>query len=233
MERNKLFHAISQKLWLFILFSVIGGGAAWFLGVYLKLPVYEAEATVYAMNRSNTASVQGGLIYQDLMAGRQFLQDYSAMIGTRKVTSRAIGELKNFTIDEDDLRNMVKINLQKDSSVMGIRIVSNNPLLAAAAANALSRAFAAQMRELTGSDIIGILDEAKTPELPVPQNTVKIILLGVLAGMAAVFAVIYLKVLFDTAIREAEDVETVLKLQVLGIIPEHGIRVNQETASKM
>lgn len=224
MERNKLFNAILRKLWLFIILSVIGGFIAWFFGVYLRAPVYEAEATVYAMNRTNTGPEQGSLIYQDLMAGRQVLQDYSAIIGTQKVTSLAISELKNFTISEDELHDMVKINLHENSSVMGIRADSDNPELAAAAANAVSRAFAAQMHELTGSDIVGILDEAKTPELPVPQNTIKTILLGMVAGMAAVFAVIYLCVLFDTTVREAEDVEVNLKLQVIGIIPEHGDR---------
>ena len=224
MQNNKLFRKILHMLWVFILFAGIGGTAAWYFSIYLKAPVYEAEATVYAMNRSKTALSQGGIVYQDIVAGRQFLQDYSPIIHTRKVTSLALAGLKNYTVTEKDLIAMTEINLPQDSSVMGIRALSNNPALAADAANAVSRAFAAQMQELTGSDVIGILDEAKIPEAPVPDETARNIVIGMLAGMALVFAALYLNVLFDTTIREAEDVEYALKLPVVGVIPEHSIR---------
>lgn len=220
MEIKRLFDAIVRKSWLIVLLMVVGGLVTGYVSFYFTAPTYEAETTIYAMYRNKVGSTGS----QDITASRQLVSDYSQIIDSSTITSLAILELKDFNLTEEDLTKMVSVSLQKDSSVLAIRAVSTDPKVAAAVANAMGRAFTGKMRQLINNDSISILDAAKIPEHPIPVGHTKNILVGVLAGMAAAFGIIYLSELFDTTIRAAEDVEYGLKLRVVGIIPAHNIR---------
>ena len=106
---------------------------------------------------------------------------------------------------------------------MRIQAFSSDAVTAAAVANAMSRAFTEQVRAMTNSDIVGILDEAVVPEEPVPVNKTKNIVIGMLAGMTIGFVIIYIRELFDMTIRSVDEVEYNLNLPVVGIIPQHNI----------
>ena len=217
MANNRLFKAILRNQWIIIFLTIIGACLGEFVNTYLIVPVYRAETTVYALNRDKAIN------YQDMMMNRLLVQDYSEIIYSKKVASLAMEELRGMNLDEDTIRRMIHINLTKESSVMRIQAFSSDAVTAAAVANAMSRAFTEQVRAMTNSDIVGILDEAVVPEEPVPVNKTKNIVIGMLAGMTIGFVIIYIRELFDMTIRSVDEVEYNLNLPVVGIIPQHNI----------
>ncbi|MCC7160894.1 MAG: hypothetical protein IT331_00225 [Anaerolineae bacterium] len=67
--------------------------------------------------------------------------------------------------------------------------------------------------------LVAILDNASPPEKFSPKTTINVIagaILGALAGVIAIFALEYIQ---SGYIRKPEDIERVLGLNVLGIIP--------------
>lgn len=223
MEIRRLFYAVARKWWLIVLLAVIGGGTG-FLSVFFAQPMYQADTTLYIMNRDKVLTTGQSLNTQDIQVSQQLVQNYTEIIASRTVTSAVIGDLKNYNITNTELLSRVSITSNKGSNILTISATWADPTVAAAVANAAAREFTARIRQLTNSDNIGILDEALIPQYPVSNNGAKKIFLGLLAGLIVAFGIIYVIEYFDTTVRSAEDIENGLQVRVIGIIPEHDIK---------
>lgn len=223
MDILRLVNAIKRKMWIIFLFSFAGGGLAGFVAFFLTTPTYQAETTLYIMNRNRTSIIGESPNMEDIMTSRQMIKDYGEIIRSRKVMSAVLRDVKGTELTEEILQRMVSVDLKKDSNVMAIRVVWYDPETAANLANSISKAFTAKIRELTNSNNVGVLDEALVPDQNMPMGRTKKAMMGFLAGMAMGFGLIYILEVFDTTIRDTRDVEQGLKQRVVGIIPVHDI----------
>lgn len=224
MELKRFLHTIIRMFWLIVLLSFIGGGLAAYITVKSYVPKYQSETTIYAVAKSPKTNGANGIDYQDILISRQLVQDYEKIVMSEKVMTKAAEELKDIGITQDELRSMILVNLHKDSSIIGIEAVSNNPETAARVSKVVTKEFIQNLYEITNSSIVGVLDEAQTSSLPMSENNNKTVAICAAAGMFIALAIIYIRELFDTTVRSAEDVEYNLKLNVIGIIPKYVIK---------
>lgn len=223
MELRRLFYSVLRKWWLIAILVVIGGGLS-FLNVFLSVPVYQADTTMYILNKDKVLTTGQSLSTQDIQFSQQLLQNYSGIVFSRSVMSAAAGDLREYNLTENQIMSSIDLGSSKSSNILTLSAVSRDPVMAAAIANAVARAFTEQMVQLTNSDTIGILDEALVPQYPMSNNGIKKILIGILAGLIVALGIIYVKEYFDTTVRAAEDIEKGLQVRVIGIIPEHDIK---------
>lgn len=223
MELKRFIYTVKSMLWLIIVLGVIGGGIAEYASMHLLTHQYQAETTIYALNK-NAADGSVGIDYQSVMLSRQLVQDYQEIMTSEKVLALAEVHMQKYSISQDELKKMIKVIPKIDSSVIGISAVADDPKIAAEASLEVTRAFMIRLRELTNGNIVGVIDEAKIPEKPVNDNRVKNIILGALSGIISAFAIIYLKELFDSTVKFSEEIERIAHIKVLGIIPEYGIK---------
>lgn len=227
MELKRFFNTIIRMFWLIILLGAAGGGLAAYITISSFVPMYQAETTIYAMGKSPTGNGTDGVNYQDIMVSRQLVQDYQQIITSKKVTALAV-KLLNDTgvkdITEDELKGMVVVNWQRDSSIIGIGAINKDPEMSAEVSRAVSKAFVSAFQEITSNNIVGVLDEAKVPAFPLSNDNTKTIAVGALAGILLALAAIYVRELFDTTVRSVEDIEYSLKLNVVGIIPKYSAK---------
>lgn len=217
MELRRFFNSIARMFWLVVLFGLIGGGIAFYTN-YFATPVYEAETTIYAMTKGQNVN------YQDVMLSRQMVQDYQEIITSDRVLALSADKLKNYNITPQQLKGMISVQPKNESSIISIRATSNEPKIAAEASSAVTHAFLDVSSDITNNQIVGVLDQAKIPQYPVSSGGTRNIVIGIIAGILAAITVIYIRELFDTTIRYAEDLERNLKIKVTGIIPKYGIR---------
>jgi len=88
----------------------------------------------------------------------------------------------------------------------------------------------AKISEATQVGYISLLDSALTPHTTVGPGRKKNIFIGAFVGIFLGIILAYVLDKLDTSIREAEDIETGLGLDVLGIIPD--ISLNEKKKSK-
>ena len=139
------------------------------------------------------------------------------------MTSAVSQEVKEYNLSADAILSMVSIASQEKSNIFIISATSSNPTIAAAVANAMGRIYLRQIRELSNSNNVGILDQALVPKYPINKKGTEIYL-GILSGLMIAFGIIYVIEYFDTTVRSVEDIEKGLNLSVIGIIPERNIR---------
>lgn len=216
MEINRLIFLTIRKWWLIVLCAVMGGGIG-FLFVSFEQPVYEADTSLYIMQNDQNMDAIDNFTFS-----KYLVDQYSQIISSRTVATAILQNIHGYTITEKQLLSMIEISTNENSNIFTIKATGPDPVLTAAIANATARQFTLELNKITKRDAVGILDEALTPNNPIPNNLIAKVLLGGLFGLVLAIAIIYFIDYFDTSIRSVEDIQS-LNLHVIGIIPEHDI----------
>ena len=209
--------ALLHKLWtkkLLILFTAFYFAAFSFLGTYFFIqPTYTSTTRIYVVNQ---ATDNKNLSAQDLQAGTYLVNDYKEIITSNDVLSEVIKDEK-LNLSEAELSKMVSVNIPTDTRLISISVKAKTGQDAQVLANKVREVASKKIKTVTKVEDVTTLEEAKLPSSP---NIKRNVLLGaILGGFVAIVAVLVREVL-DDRIRRPEDVEDVLEMTLLGIVPD-------------
>lgn len=212
--------ALLHKLWtkkLLILFTAFYFAAFSFLGTYFFIqPTYTSTTRIYVVNQ---ATDNNNLSAQDLQAGTYLANDYKEIITSNDVLSEVIKDEK-LNLSETELSKMVSVNIPTDTRLISISVKAKTGQDAQVLANKVREVASKKIKNVTKVDDVTTLGEAKLPSSPSSPNIKRNVLLGaILGGFVAIVAVLVREVL-DDRIRRPEDVEDVLGMTLLGIVPD-------------
>ncbi|MCG1024360.1 Wzz/FepE/Etk N-terminal domain-containing protein [Dehalobacter sp.] len=221
MEIRQLLNAVIRKWWLVVVLAIFGGGIGYYSFMYDVQPMYSASTTLYVLNQDKVTAGQT-LNISDITMGQQLLQQYSGIFNSHTVAVQA-AKYTNDILSPDQIASMIEISNDKNSNILTLTATSSDPKLSITVSNAMGRAFIEQIKTMTKADYINVLDRAQIA-IPVDNNGIQKALICILFGMFFSVCIIYVIEYFDTTVRSAEDIVNGLKLQVIGIIPEHDIQ---------
>ncbi|MFR5978170.1 MAG: capsular polysaccharide biosynthesis protein [Lactococcus lactis] len=212
--------ALLHKLWtkkLLILFTAFYFAAFSFLGTYFFIqPTYTSTTRIYVVNQ---ATDNKNLSAQDLQAGTYLVNDYKEIITSNDVLSEVIKDEK-LNLSEAELSKMVSVNIPTDTRLISISVKAKTGQDAQVLANKVREVASKKIKTVTKVEDVTTLEEAKLPSSPSSPNIKRNVLLGaILGGFVAIVAVLVREVL-DDRIRRPEDVEDVLEMTLLGIVPD-------------
>ena len=212
--------ALLHKLWtkkLLILFTAFYFAAFSFLGTYFFIqPTYTSTTRIYVVNQ---ATDNKNLSAQDLQAGTYLVNDYKEIITSNDVLSEVIKDEK-LNLSEAELSKMVSVNIPTDTRLISISVKAKTGQDAQVLANKVREVASKKIKTVTKVEDVTTLEEAKLPSSPSSPNIKRNVLLGaILGGFVAIVAVLVREVL-DDRIRRPEDVEDVLEITLLGIVPD-------------
>ena len=212
--------ALLHKLWtkkLLILFTAFYFAAFSFLGTYFFIqPTYTSTTRIYVVNQ---ATDNKNLSAQDLQAGTYLVNDYKEIITSNDVLSEVIKDEK-LNLSEAELSKMVSVNIPTDTRLISISVKAKTGQNAQVLANKVREVASKKIKTVTKVEDVTTLEEAKLPSSPSSPNIKRNVLLGaILGGFVAIVAVLVREVL-DDRIRRPEDVEDVLEMTLLGIVPD-------------
>ena len=212
--------ALLHKLWtkkLLILFTAFYFAAFSFIGTYFFIqPTYTSTTRIYVVNQ---ATDNKNLSAQDLQAGTYLVNDYKEIITSNDVLSEVIKDEK-LNLSEAELSKMVSVNIPTDTRLISISVKAKTGQDAQVLANKVREVASKKIKTVTKVEDVTTLEEAKLPSSPSSPNIKRNVLLGaILGGFVAIVAVLVREVL-DDRIRRPEDVEDVLEMTLLGIVPD-------------
>ena len=188
-----------KVLWkrkLFIaLAAIVTGAIAFAYSSFVVKPEYTSTTRIYVVNKNQAD--KPGLTNQDLQAGSYLVKDYREIILSQDVLEKVVaGQGLNF--DAKALARKVQVTVPADTRIVSISVRDSKPEEASRIANAL--------REVA----------AVSPSSPnIRRNTI----LGVGAGASVVILLALLVELLDDRVKRPEDIEEVMHLSLLGVIP--------------
>lgn len=207
-----------RKLWsrkFFIIFIALVVGTIALLGsVFLIKPKYTSTTRIYVVSRT-----ADGITNQDLQAGSYLVKDYQEVITSNEVLSSVIDKEK-LSLTPNELSSMISVTIPTDTRVISISVEDDNAQEATTIANTVREVAAEKIKAVTKVDDVTTLEAAEVPKEPSSPNIKRNTLIGVLAGgVLAIISIIILEVL-DDRVRRPEDIEDVLGLPLLGIVPD-------------
>ena len=208
-----------RKLWskkFFIIFVGLLVGTIALLGsVFFIKPKYTSTTRIYVVSRSSDTA----LTNQDLQAGSYLVNDYKEVITSSEVLSSVIDQEK-LSMSAGQLSGEIAVNIPTDTRVISISVTDTDAQRACDIANTVREVAAEKIKAVTKVDDVTTLESATKPSHPSSPNVKKNAAIGALAGIFLVVVGILVVEVLDDRVRRPEDIEEVLGMTLLGVVPD-------------
>ncbi|VNO11190.1 capsular polysaccharide biosynthesis protein Cap5A [Streptococcus pneumoniae] len=118
------------------------------------------------------------------------------------------------------LTSKVQVTVPADTRIVSISVKDKQPEEASRIANSLREVAAEKIIAVTRVSDVTTLEEARPAMTPSSPNVRRNTLVGFLGGAAVTVITVLLIELLDTRVKRPEDVEDVLQMPLLGVVPD-------------
>lgn len=213
--------AMLKTLWKrkfsIVLVALVFAIAAFGYSAFLAKKVYQSTSRIYVVSRQNQDN--NALTNSDLQAGSYLVKDYREIILSQNVLSQAIEELK-LDMTPAELSKKISVSVPTDTRILSITAKDGDPKEAARIANGLRNVAAEKIIAVTKVSDVTTLDEAEVPQSPSSPNIRRNVLLGFIAGAGLMVVLMVVVEVLDDRVKRPEDVEELMGLTLLGIVPD-------------
>ncbi len=208
-----------RKLWskkFFIVFVGLLVGTVALLGsVFFIKPKYTSTTRIYVVSRSSDTT----LTNQDLQAGSYLVNDYKEVITSSEVLASVIDQEK-LSMSAGKLSGEISVNIPTDTRVISISVTDTDAQRACDIANTVREVAAEKIKAVTKVDDVTTLESATKASHPSSPNVKRNAVMGILTGAFLAIVGILIAELLDDRVRRPEDIEEVLGLTLLGVVPD-------------
>ena len=212
----QLFRTLWKRKLVILLVAIITSSVAFAYSTFVIKPEFTSTTRIYVVNRNQ--GEKSGLTNQDLQAGSYLVKDYREIILSQDVLEKVVTDL-GLTIDAKALAKKVQVTVPADTRIVSISVSDYKPDEASRIANALREVAAQKIITVTRVSDVTTLEEARPAIAPSSPNIRRNTVIGVGLGAGLVIVVVLLIELFDDRVKRPEDIEDVMEISLLGVIP--------------
>lgn len=210
-----LFKKLWQKKFIISLLAILFASAAMALSIFVIKPVYTSTTKIYVVNQKENSTITT----QDLQAGDYLVKDYREILTSKDVLSTVV-EQAGLEMTPEDLLSKISVSVPTNTRIISISVDDRVPSESARLANAVREVGAEKIKQITKVDEVTTLENAEEPTTPSSPNIKRNTILGGLVGAFLATVLILVRELLDDRVKRPEDVEEILGLPLLGIVPE-------------
>jgi capsular polysaccharide biosynthesis protein len=219
LELRQLWEILRKRWLIIVALPLIAALTSGIISFYILKPLYQASTTLIVGKKAENQALLGQILdYNVLQANLQLAKTYGEIAKSRTVEQNVIDQL-NLGLTVEKLDKQILINPVKNTEILEIQVQDTDPYLAASIANTIAEKFSAAVIEIKKVDSVSIVDKAVTPAIPVKPNKLLNILIALLVGLMAAIGLAFLLEYLDNTIKTSEEVEKILGIPVLGLIP--------------
>ena len=212
-ELLELFRVLLKRWW-FLCIGILAGVLV--AGIYvweIAEPEYEASAMIYMRGSESTVAS-----LQELQIGAALTDDYEVIFKSRPILQEVVEEL-NLDITYKELREKVELSNPQDTRILKIAIRGKDPALAAEIVNALVIASMDMVKEIDSKEPY-LIEDAVVDMDPVSIAPIKMLVVGGIIGFILSAVSVLIIFLVKDTVNSVEEVEELLELPVLCVVPE-------------
>ncbi|KJQ77574.1 capsular polysaccharide biosynthesis protein CpsC [Streptococcus oralis] len=219
MMEIDVFHLLKilwKRKFLIALVAFVTGTVAFVYSSFIVKPEFTSTTRIYVVNRNQ--GDKPGLTNQDLQAGSYLVKDYREIILSQDVLEKVATDLK-LELPPKGLANKIKVTVPVDTRIVSISVTDRVPEEASRIANSLREVAAQKIISVTRVSDVTTLEEARPATSPSSPNIRRNTMVGFLVGAVAMVVTVLLVELLDTRVKRPEDVEDVMQIALLGVVP--------------
>ena len=181
---------------------------------YLFMPnTYTASTSMYVLVKGDSTTKT--TMSQDLSASQMIANDVSTLIKSDTVSKQTAEALKMKSLRD------YKINVSSEttSRVITLSVTGTDPDTSAAIANEMASNVSKVAQQVMDVQSVNVIDQAVSPSSPSGPNRSMYIAVALLAGLFVAIAIVVVSDMLNTKVRNADEVEELLGLPVIGRMP--------------
>ena len=212
----QLLNTLWKRKLIIALVAIVTGAIAFAYSSFIIKPEYTSTTRIYVVNRNQGDKT--GSTNQDLQAGSYLVKDYREIILSQDVLEKVVTDLK-LNMSTKGLASKVQVTVPVDTRIVSISVKDKQPEEASRIANSLREVAAQKIINVTRVSDVTTLEEARPATSPSSPNIRRNTLIAFLGGLGVVFVVVLLVELLDVRVKRPEDIEDVMQIPLLGVIP--------------
>ena len=212
----QLLKILWKRKFLIALVAIVTGVVAFAYSSFIVKPEYTSTTRIYVVNRNQ--GDKSGLTNQDLQAGSYLVKDYREIILSQDVLEKVATDLK-LDLPSKGLASKIKVTVPADTRIVSISVTDRAPEEASRIANSWREVAAQKIISVTRVSDVTTLEEARPATSPSSPNIRRNTMIGFLAGAVVMIVTVLLIELLDTRVKRPEDVEDVMQIALLGVVP--------------
>lgn len=213
----QLFKTLWKRKLMILIVALVTGTGAFAYSTFIVKPEYTSTTRIYVVNRNQ--GDKPGLTNQDLQAGTYLVKDYREIILSQDALEKVATNLK-LDMPAKTLASKVQVAVPADTRIVSISVKDKQPEEASRIANSLREVAAEKIVAVTRVSDVTTLEKARPATTPSSPNVRRNSLFGFLGGAVVTVIAVLLIELLDTRVKRPEDVEDVLKIPLLGLVPD-------------
>ena len=212
----QLLKILWKRKFLIALVAIVTGVVTFAYSSFIVKPEYTSTTRIYVVNRNQ--GDKSGPTNQDLQAGSYLVKDYREIILSQDVLEKVATDLK-LDLPSKGLASKIKVTVPADTRIVSISVTDRAPEEASRIANSLREVAAQKIISVTRVSDVTTLEEARPATSPSSPNIRRNTMIGFLAGAVVMIATVILIELLDTRVKRPEDIEDVMQIALLGVVP--------------
>ena len=216
LDVRKLLFRIWQNKYQIVIVTLAMALLGFLYSSFLIRPIYTASAEMVVNNRSDGQATT--ITQSDLTASSNLVETYAVILKSHTVMEQVIRDC-NLPYTYSALGKKINISSVGSTAVMKITVRDESPDTALAIVTDLVRLAPAALINGIEAGSVTTVDEPWTDRRPVSPNIPRNTALAALLGLMACMLYVLIKEITDDKFKTANDVRSVLDLNVLSIIP--------------
>lgn len=218
LDLKKLISIFWNKRLHIMVISIVAIIIGTIYSFYFVTPRYQSYTTLVLVKASEDSETSEKTITSsDVGLAKSLIGTYSQFAKSKSILRPTIDNLK-LNESEDSLSKKITVSEINDTEMLKIIVKDTDPVKAMKIANELTKVFSEKISQVY-VDNVYILDEAEESITPYNVNHTKDILIFFVIGLVLSAVYVLIANMFDTTVKDSEDVENSAELTTLVSIP--------------
>lgn len=209
----KIWRIIKRNFNLIIILPIVGLIIGLLCSLILVQPMFQASTQVIVNEKESDSAMQA----QQVQSNIQLVNTYAEIATSPRMLEEVSKELDN-KYSAKELSSMISATSETESQILNIAVESANKNDSEKIANVFSEVFSDETPKIMNIDNVSILSKADDTATQTEPKMLLNALLGIVIGLMVAAVVIVLREIFDTRIKNEQDVQDELDIPVLGSI---------------
>lgn len=214
---QEFLYNLRKKIPVLIIATLIGAILGGVNLIFMTKPMYESSTTLILV-KSNSES-NSSITQTDIVLNQKLIGTYSEIIKSRSVAKEVIDSL-GIDMSVEELISSITVSSKADTEILKITVKNADNQLAPKIASTLADAFTKKVKEIYDINNVAIIDEAEVPTKPYNTNSLKTIGIFTFGALLVTVLFIFVVTYFSNTVKDEEELERLLNLRVLAIIPK-------------
>lgn len=190
------------------------------ISFFIISPKYEASTKLFIGKENNQIKFEDQTYnYNDIEMYQKLLKTYAEVIQTNDLVKKAV-DVESLGLKSKDILKRLEVNPTVETQILEIKYKNKDRMLARDILDSITTEFIKKSAELIPNGNVKIIESVKIPEDSISPNKIVNIVIAFIIGLMLSIGLSFLLEFIDNTFKNKEEMEKVLGLPVLGVIPD-------------